>query len=92
MEKQLQRYKALKELLSPMLDELKQLENEIKSHVLETGELVSIDGVTTSIRKGYTRSSWDTKGLKGYAKAYPDVLDFLKESKVNDSVVIKVEL
>lgn len=84
-------YRNAEQEIAPLLAELKELGGRIKKHILETGELVRVEGANTSFRKGYTRSSWDNKGLRGYAVAYPEVLDFLKETEVGPAVSIRVD-
>ena len=86
----LEAYRDMKIELAPTLDTLKKLERKIKSHVLETGELIEIEGAKTAIRKGYTRMTWDGRALKGYAAAHPEILDFAKETNINSSVSIKL--
>lgn len=87
----LETYRDLKAELAPTLDMMKQLERFIKSEVLASGELIQIDGAKTAFRKGYTRSSWDNKSLRGYAAAHPEILEFCKETEVGPAVSIKLE-
>ena len=86
----LEMYRDMKTELQPALDQLKAIENDIKKHVKETGEVAEIDGASVSLRHGYTRTSWDGKALKGYAAAHPEILEFCKERQVGPSAVIKV--
>jgi hypothetical protein len=83
-------YRDMSQELAPMLKELKDLENAIKGHVKETGETGNVDGVTVKIRNGYERSTWDSKALKGYAVAHPEIAEFCKITVVGPSVSIKV--
>ena len=78
----------LKAKAAPLLEKIKQLESEIKADVLDTGEIPDVAGVTVKISSGYTRTSWDNKGLQGYAVAYPEVLQFRKETQIAPTVAI----
>ena len=91
LEKALNEYVELKEKLEPQLAELKAMEAVIKQHVLDTGEVAETQRAKVSIRKGYVRSSWDNKALRGYAAAKPEILEFCKESEVAPAVVIMVK-
>lgn len=91
LEEMLIQYRDTKRELEPALAELAKQESAIKKHVLETGELAKVDGASISIRNGYDRTSWDGKGLVGYAVAYPEVNQFKKVTAINPSAVIKVE-
>ena len=86
----LEMYRDMKAELQPQIDALKQIENAIKTHVRDTGEVATGDGASVKIRKGSTRTSWDSKGLKGYAVANPDILQFMTEKRSADVVTIKV--
>jgi len=90
LELNLQMYAEMKAELQPALDLLKTLEKEIKAYVLETGEVAEVDGCAVSIRKAYTRTSWDGKALKGYAAAHPEIEQFCKATEIKPSAVIKV--
>ena len=70
---------------------MKTLEKHIKAEVKQTGELVMVDGAYTKFGKGYTRTSWDNKGLRGYAVAHPEIMEFCKETEVGPTVSIKIE-
>lgn len=87
----LERYRDMLIEAQPTLDALKSLENEIREHVLETGEVAEVEGASVSIRNGYTKSTWDNAALRGYALANPGILQFCKQSPVKPSAVIKVE-
>lgn len=84
-------YRDMKAELKPALDQLSAMEKAIKAHVLETGEVCEIDGAAVSIRNGYTRKSWDSKALTGYAAAHPEIMQFCKESEIGPAAVIKVK-
>jgi hypothetical protein len=88
--KDLEKYRDLKAEVQPLLDQLKNLEKSIKQEILSTGEIPEVDGVDVKIRKGYVRSSWDNKMLRGYAVSRPEILDFVKEIEVGPSVVFKI--
>lgn len=83
-------YRDLKAEIAPMLARAKRLEKFIKTEIMATGELIEVECAKTSFRKGYIRSSWDNKQLRGYAVAHPEVLSFVKETNVSPTVVIKL--
>ena len=83
-------YRDMVAKLKPALAEMNDLKKAIQQHVIETGEVGEVEGCKVSIRKGYTRMSWNGKGLQGYAVANPEVLAFATEKEVKASAVIKV--
>lgn len=86
----LETYRDLKIEIQPTIDFLTRLEKIIKRHIVETGEIVEVEGAKTRISRGYIRSAWDNKGLRGYALNRPEILQFLKETEVGPSVRIKL--
>ena len=92
LEQLLKDYRESKIELQPMLTELKNMEKHIKQLVMDTGEVAEIDGASVSIRNGYTRSSWNTKGLDALASLHPWILQQRTEREIGPSVVIKVKL
>lgn len=46
--------------------------------------------VATATRKGYVRTSWDTKGLDGYALAHPEILTLRKSTPIDPVTVISI--
>lgn len=73
----------------PFLEKINKLEEEIKAEVIESGKKYKNDLAEVSYRKGYTRTSWDTKKLEGYAVAHPEVEEFKKVSEVSATASIK---
>jgi|APSaa5957512622_1039677.scaffolds.fasta_scaffold34448_3 hypothetical protein len=65
-------------------ENIAELTNEIKAAVISSGEKVKGDYLQAVYVKG--RKKWDTKGLEGYAKAHPEVADFLTEGKPSVSI------
>ena len=65
--------------------EIKALETQIKQAVLKHGESVSIPSVSALLVGG--RTSWDGKGLAGYAVAHPEILAF--QSKGSPYVTLR---
>lgn len=90
LEMKLEKLRDMKTEMAGPLAAIKELEKQIKGEILETGELPNVSGLDVSIRKGYERVSWDSKGLQGFAKAVPEIMDFAKKSVTKPSVVIKV--
>lgn len=68
-----------------LADEIKVLETHIKQAVLDHGESVSIPPVSALLVGG--RTSWDGKGLSGYAVAHPEILTF--QSKGSPYVTLR---
>ena len=66
-------------------DNISSLRASIKDAVLSSGEKVKGEYLQAVYMKG--RHKWDTKGLKGYAKAYPEVNEFYTAG--NPSVSIR---
>ncbi len=65
-----------------VLDEIKTLQDEIKTEVLKLGETVKTDEIQAIWNKGKT--TWDGKLLEGYAVAHPEIL---KAQKVGQPTV-----
>ena len=87
----MEEYERLYREMLPIREKLDSLKKDIKSVVLQGGNAISHGAVTATYRKGYTRVSWDSKGLDGYAVANPGVLHFRRESKVKSTVSISVK-
>jgi hypothetical protein len=90
IEDKIQKYRGMYFELKPLLEQMKKLEKEIKSEILGTGKVPEVKGVVIQIRKGYLRSSWNDKSLRGYAAANPEILEFVKETQVKPSVSIRL--
>lgn len=65
--------------------DIKVLEAQVKQAVLDHGESVSIPPVSALLVGG--RTSWDGKGLSGYAVAHPEILTF--QSKGSPYVTLR---
>lgn len=76
---------ALEVEYQPILDtvdeNIEELANEIRTDVLLHGESVSGGAFRASYVKG--RVIWDSRGMEGYAKKHPEVLEFRKEGDPN---------
>lgn len=90
LEEMLAQYRDMKQELTPAMDALKNLENTIKAHVKETGETAEVEGASISIRNGYTRVSWDSTALAGFAVVHPEINEFKTVREIGPSVTIKV--
>ena len=86
----MERYEAMYIELTPLTARMNEIKNEIVARVKEHGEPVKHGNTSATIRKGYSRQSWDGKALSGYAAAHPEILPFCKETQVGPSVSIKV--
>lgn len=58
--------------------QIEDLKKELRAYAIENGDMEYDYGTV----KVSTRTSWDSKGLAGYAKARPEVLEFRSESAV----------
>ena len=83
LQEMLQEYAAIDTEFGVFMKRHAALAKAVKSTVLDTGEIA--DGVT--IGRPYTRRSWDSKGLTGYAVANPEILQFAKDTEVT---VVKI--
>jgi len=84
-------YGALVDQYADTLARMEELKKEIQQGVKEYGQTLKHDGVTATFRNPYVRTSWDNKGLEGYALHDPKVLTFRKQTDVGASVAVKVE-
>ena len=91
LEEMLEQYRDMTQELQPALDHLKTLKKRIQEHVLETGQIAEVEGAKVSIRNGYTRTSWDSKALAGYAAIRPEILQFKTEREIGPAAVVKGE-
>lgn len=57
---------------------VEECKKSLRAHAIEHGDIESDYGTV----KVSVRTSWDSKGLAGYAKANPEVLEFRTESAV----------
>ena len=86
-------FEAYEELyleLAPKIALLEKLKERIKSEVLLIGESASHGKVKATYKKGYTRVTWDSKGLDGYAVAHPEVRALREEKGYGASVSVSV--
>ncbi len=83
-------YCDLKKQIEPLQQGLKVLSEQIKEQVLESGQPVETERAKVTIRKGYTRSSWDNKGLRGYAVVNPEIMQFCTKSTTKPTISIKI--
>jgi hypothetical protein len=83
--------KRHEEKSKPFNDKIAEHEAKIRDIVFVEQSSFKNDYGKVTYTKGHVRVSWDTDKLLGYAVAYPAVLEFKKESKVDPRVNIKVE-
>lgn len=69
---------------------MEKLETAIREEALRTAYSGESHGVKVSYRKGYTRTSWDSKKLEGYAMAHPEILGARKESTIKPNASVKI--
>lgn len=65
-------------------NEIAELEAQVKSLVLESGETAKGGSLQAVYAKG--RVSWDTKALDGYAKANPAISEYRKQGDPSVSI------
>jgi len=90
LEELMEQYEAMYIELTPLTARMNEVKNQIVARVKEEGEPAKHGNVSATIRSGYTRQTWDGKGLTGYAVAHPEVLAFRKEKRIGLSVAVKV--
>jgi len=82
---------AIKEKYSEIImdvdEEISLLANEIKEQVKETGE--NVKGTHLMAVYSKARTSWDSKGLDGFAVAYPEINVFRKIGEPSVSIKVK---
>lgn len=91
LDQMIEEYRDLFIAFQPQIDYMNTLKKQITQHVKETGETGDVEGVTVSIRKGGTRTTWDSKALVGYAAAHPEIEQFKSVKTTAPSVTIKVK-
>ncbi len=73
----------------PYGEKIESLLEEIRYQVSLREKTFDCDLAKVSFKKGYIRSSWDTKALTGYAAAHPEIEQFKKETEVEPSIQFK---
>jgi hypothetical protein len=89
LKRKLNIYLCYKKQVDAELKELKQIEKELKADIMAHGENMETELGKAEIVKGYTQTSWDTKGLERYAKLAPRVLNYRRQKTIKPSVRIK---
>lgn len=80
---------AIKEKSKPFDAEMIKLEDEIKEDVLDFRKKYEHPLADVTYRKGYIRTSWDTKHLDIYSLTHPEVKKYRNETNVKPSASIK---
>jgi len=78
------------EIAEPFDTQIADIETEIKKAAIVAKHSFKTKYGKVGYRKGYIRTSWDTKMLLGYAVAHKEVLEFKKETEIKPSVTIKI--
>jgi hypothetical protein len=73
----------------PYQEKMAALEEKIKAATLELERPANVGGVQVTYRRGYTRTTWDSRALKGYAAAHPEIDDFKSEKYIKPHVGFK---
>lgn len=85
-------YRNKKKILQSRMDELADLEGQIKAIAKESKQGVEIEGARVIvIEPKNPRVSWNTKALEGFAAAHPELKDLRSESWPAPSVRIIVD-
>ena len=92
LENMLAKYRDMKTELAFPLEQLANLEKQIKAHVKETGETADIEGARITVTPPKNpRVKWDAKGLEGVAALNPKILALKTEYWPAASVRIIVD-
>jgi hypothetical protein len=84
--------KQMEAISAPFEEAYEAIEEEVRQEVLSIEKPFKSDIADISYRKGYIRSSWDSKALTGFAAAHPEIEQFKKETFVEPSVSINWKL
>ena len=90
LEDALVRYRDLKKLVAPMMEQIELLKNKVRDEALGSGEIVAVDGAKVVFRAEYVRSVWDHVGLRLFGATHPEVLTFVNEVKVPPTAYIRL--
>lgn len=77
-------YNHLNQNIQHISERISEVEKEVKDEVIVLGESVKGDSLHAVFSSGKT--SWDTKGLDGFAVANPKILKFKKTGKPSVSI------
>jgi hypothetical protein len=77
-------------IAEPIEEEIENHKTEVKTEVLKRGKTFKCDYGEAKFRKGYVRTSWDTKKMEGYAADHPEILQFKKETQVKPNVTVSI--
>lgn len=92
LEEMLKKYAEMKTELAFPLEQLSNLEKQIREYVKETGEVAEIDGARIKvIAPKKPRVVWDTKALEGAMAMYPKLAALRSERWASPSVRIEVD-
>ena len=81
---------AMKQELSPAIAKMVKLEKELKAELMESGDTPPIvEGLTVTMKAGYSRAGWDSKALEELALIIPEVLECKKPTAVKATVAFK---
>lgn len=78
--------RAVKE--AEYIPKMQELEKQIKAEIVKQAKPFKCMWGEATYRKGYERTSWDSKALAGYAAAHPEIEKFKKVAKVEPTVGI----
>jgi len=82
--------KKRRAIAEPIEEEIEEHKQEVKSEVLKRGSTFKCDYGEAKFRKGYVRTSWDTKKMEGYSADHPEILQFKKETQVKPNVTVSI--
>ena len=90
IKKLMEEYSAMSAEVQPLIDLLETKKKDLAAAVMEYGKPVEHINIKAELREGYTRETWDSKALAGYAIAHPEIAVFNKSTTVKPTVAIKV--
>ena len=77
------------ENIKPEQEYAESLIQQVKDYILETQSNFSCDFAELQYRKGYVRTSYDTKALDKYAKDHEEILEFRKTTESKPTTALK---
>jgi len=90
LEQLMAEYRAMHDETADIIAQLNDKKAQVAALAKELQITHEHGGIKVTYRDGYTRRSVNVDQLTGYAAAHPEVMRFIKESKVRPSASIKV--
>ena len=84
--------KEIERIRAPYEEQYEAIEKEVIQYALDTESKFECDVAKVGYRKGYSRSSWDTKALTKYAEEHEELKGMKKTSFVEPKASITWKL